>query len=442
MKILLFISIFCLFSNLLNGCQYKNEINTTTLINLTHLEYLCQDISIDDRSMTIVRIYSEYPDYHYVGDEDEGIACVDDAARAAIFYIKLYKDRQNQWFLTKIRKLLEFLKYMQAENGLFYNFIHEDHSINKTHQNSIPSAGWWSWRAIWAFSEAYSVFQEIDTVYANDFLKRIEYTFPAIDSILQKYPKTVHLEGLNLPSWLPYQTAADQAAVMMISLATYYRNTKSERVRQYLNELSEGIVTMQFGDSLHFPFGCLLSWQNGWHAYGNVQAYALLLYGNTNPPSMFNGNALSEIKHFYPYLIQKGYLTYFKITSAGGQYKILQEEQFPQISYGIRPMVWASLKAYDVTGRIEYAKQAGEVAAWLLGKNAAGVIIYDPETGRCFDGLLNEYDVNKNAGAESTIEALVTIQAVEQNPIARQILWDYYKSKSKLNVMNTEKVSH
>jgi hypothetical protein len=428
MKILLFVSICCFFSNLLGGCQDKNEINRTTLINLSHLEYLCEDISIDNKSMTIVRIYSEYPDYHYVGDDDEGIACVDDAARAIILYLRLYKESKNPWFLSKSRKLLEFLEHMQVPNGLFYNFIYEDHLINKTHQNSVPSAGWWSWRAIWAFSEAYSVFKEIDSVYAVDFLKRIEYTFPAIDSILQIYPSTVQLEGLTLPSWLPYQTAADQAAVMMVSLVPYYRNTKSERVKQYLHKLSEGIVTMQVGDSLSFPYGCLLSWQNGWHAYGNIQAYALLLLGNTFLNSIFNRNALREINNFYPYLIRKEYLTYFNITSADSGYKILQEKQFPQISYGIRPMVWASLIAFDVTGRTAYAKQAGEIAAWLFGKNAAGVLIYNPETGRCCDGLLNDHEVNKNAGAESTIEALLTIQAVEQNPIAKQILLNYYKS--------------
>ena len=40
--------------------------------------------------MAIIHIYSNYPDYAYVGDDDEGIACIDDAARAAIFYLEYY----------------------------------------------------------------------------------------------------------------------------------------------------------------------------------------------------------------------------------------------------------------------------------------------------------------------------------------------------------------
>ena len=40
--------------------------------------------------MGIIHIYSNYPDYKWIGDDDEGIACVDDAARAALFYMKYY----------------------------------------------------------------------------------------------------------------------------------------------------------------------------------------------------------------------------------------------------------------------------------------------------------------------------------------------------------------
>ena len=44
--------------------------------------------------------------------------------------------------------------------------------------------------------------------------------------------------------------------------------------------------------------------------------------------------------------------------------------------------------------------------------------MYDPETGRCFDGIGPEKEVNMNSGAESTIEALLILQAIQNHPIA------------------------
>jgi hypothetical protein len=49
--------------------------------------------------------------------------------------------------------------------------------------------------------------------------------------------------------------------------------------------------------------------------------------------------------------------------------------------------------------------------------------MYDPDTGRCFDGLEDGNTINRNAGAESTIEALATILEIEQHPQALRWLF-------------------
>jgi hypothetical protein len=54
--------------------------------------------------------------------------------------------------------------------------------------------------------------------------------------------------------------------------------------------------------------------------------------------------------------------------------------------------------------------------------------VYNPENGICFDGIDNVNEINKNSGAESTIESLLTLLAVEQNPIAKKTLLDFYSS--------------
>jgi hypothetical protein len=83
---------------------------------------------------------------------------------------------------------------------------------------------------------------------------------------------------------------------------------------------------------------------------------------------------------------------------------------------------------YELTQEERFAELAGELATWFLGNNPANQKMYDPETGRCFDGILSESAINRNSGAESTIEALYSILEVEANPIARRRLERYLSS--------------
>ena len=48
-------------------------------------------------------------------------------------------------------------------------------------------------------------------------------------------------------------------------------------------------------------------------------------------------------------------------------------------------------------------------AAWFLGDNDAGQLMWDPETGGGFDGLHAD-GVNRNQGAESTLAVISTLQ--------------------------------
>ncbi len=88
-------------------------------------------------------------------------------------------------------------------------------------------------------------------------------------------------------------------------------------------------------------------------------------------------------------------------------------------------MVFACLEAYRITNDEMYAKQAGEIACWLFGDNIDNAQMYFPQSGICYDGITDKKTVNRNSGAESTIEALLILQAVEKNPIARKIIEDF-----------------
>ncbi|MCB9249424.1 MAG: hypothetical protein H6613_13195 [Ignavibacteriales bacterium] len=84
-----------------------NKDNTPReIVNTSHLDYLYEEININKTEMAIIHIYSNYPSYEYVDDEDEGTACVDDAARAALFYLEKYKIDTNAEFLEKKKNFL------------------------------------------------------------------------------------------------------------------------------------------------------------------------------------------------------------------------------------------------------------------------------------------------------------------------------------------------
>jgi hypothetical protein len=57
--------------------------------------------------------------------------------------------------------------------------------------------------------------------------------------------------------------------------------------------------------------------------------------------------------------------------------------------------------------------------------------MYDTTTGRCFDGINDSTSLNRNSGAESTIEALYTLLEIEQYPLARKYL--NYKKVAKMS---------
>jgi hypothetical protein len=97
-------------------------------------------------------------------------------------------------------------------------------------------------------------------------------------------------------------------------------------------------------------------------------------------------------------------------------------KKYPQIAYGISPMILASVEAYHITKSNKYAVLAGELGSWFFGNNVANIIMYNTTTGRIFDGIDSESKFNNNSGAESTIEALLSIQAIETSPKAVQIL--------------------
>ncbi|MCF8260182.1 MAG: hypothetical protein K9J12_05355 [Melioribacteraceae bacterium] len=402
--------LFFVFAHL--SCAQIKEL----VINTAHLDYLYEEIEVEGKDMAIIHIYSDAPDYKFVGDDDEGIACIDDVARAAIFYLKDWQINKTTTSLNKNKLLLEFVLHLQAENGYFYNFIWEDYSINRDFKTSVAEPNWWSWRALWVLSESYLVYKNDDPVFADRIWTSIEKLITSVKNDIPVEQNKTNIAGLTIPSWLPNKHASDQTAVLLLGLSVYHQQTNDEVILNYIKKLCQGITQMQIIDEASEVNGAFLSWENSWHAWGNSQSYALLKsYKIINDDELLHA-ALRELDQFYDYLIETNYLMHFNVTKEAERILVADKGKFSQIAYNIRPMIFALLEASDITKNEKYSEKAAVVASWFFGNNRANAVMYDEKSGRIYDGINSEEDVNKNSGAESTIEGLLSLISIKSDP--------------------------
>ena len=415
------------------ACKHNSEQNQPTpttmrYVNLSHLDRLYQTVKLAANGTEVgtVAIYSEAPDYHLVSDVDEGFTCVDDVSRAALLILREPDLTTSTDKQAKLRSMTEFVLQLQADNGYFYNFLWPDRTINKTFQTSVAQANFWSWRALWLLSEAVPYYQKTDATLAGRMQTAIQKLTINVIRDFGNQAKTYNfIKGIQVPKWLPFGSASDQAAVLLLGLTNVYQQTPNADVLKLIDLLGEGILAMQYGDVGKYPYGAILSFENTWHAYASDQSYALLRAGKALAKPTWTAAARREIDNFYPYLIQQGYLESFEVEQPVNDVKPSKTSQFPQIAYGVRPMVWAALEAYDQTKDATYADLAAKLTSWFLGRNTANSPMYDQTSGRGYDGLGANGQINRNAGAESTIESLWSFQRIEQYPEAMKALEAY-----------------
>ncbi|MFH4966518.1 hypothetical protein V8G69_16065 [Gaetbulibacter sp. M235] len=384
-------------------------------INFSHFNHLYKEINFNGKKVGIIHIYSEYPNYAYAIEPNEGFTCVDDVSKAIVMltkYLELYGNQEAA--LEKLKNLTEFVLQMQNQNGYFNNFIWNNLTVNTTYRTSIATLDWWSFRALWAIESAYP-FLKSDVDMANRIAMASEKLIANIKRDLPtSYLTTEVINTIELPTWLPGKSAADQSAILILGLLNNYFRTENNDSKTLIDHLAKGIILMQKGDADNYPYGAFLSSENLWHAWGNNQAYALLRAGQAFNNQEYIDSALMEIENFYPWMLQNGFAEAFWINKVDNKFIEVNRNKYPQIAYGIRPMLWAAAEAYRYSNDDKYLAMANELGLWLSGKNDANKAIYNPNTGVCFDGITGSNEVNKNSGAESTLETLLMLLEIEK----------------------------
>jgi len=356
----------------------------------------------------VVSLYAEAPDYRPTGsparDGFEGIASLDDAARAAVVYLREYEATGDIRVRDEAVRLLSFVTATEQGDGEFVNFIDSAGRLNRDAPSSRKSMSYWAARSIWALGEAVRVLGPQDST----LLKTMR---PVLERAVSRMGREIEA-GLLIGG---STTATSEA---LLGLLAVERADQSKAFAPLATRTAQLLAAHSAGTMATAPWGAHVDRPDApWHAWGSRSSEALAMAGNVLGHPEFTAYARKEADGLWG-----------RFLLAGGVPSAVAPDGtatwYPQIAYGIGPLVEGYLALAEATGERRYAVFAGLAASWFLGANPAGVSMYDEKTGRTFDGIdgPSPIKVNRNSGAESTVEALLALQSVTSNPDAAEYL--------------------
>lgn len=327
-------------------------------------------------------------------DGYEGIASVDDAARAAVLYLRAYEETGDADARSEALGLLAFVTAMEQGDGEFVNFIDARGHPNRTAPSSRTSMSYWAARSIWAMGEAVRVL-------GRERPDRLTNVRVGLRHAVTRMARDVNSGRLIGGS-------ATATAEALLGLLALQRAEPSPALAALATRTAELLVPLASGTETAAPWGAHLDHSDEpWHAWGARCTQALAEAAVVLDRPDFALAAKREADALWGRFLLAG-------QPASSVSRDGAATWFPQIAYGVGPIVEGYLALAEATGERRYSVFAGLAAGWFVGDNAAGVSMYDETTGRTFDGIDGPTadQVNRNAGAESTIESLLALQSV------------------------------
>ncbi|MDP9204540.1 MAG: sugar ABC transporter substrate-binding protein [Gemmatimonadota bacterium] len=355
-----------------------------------------------------VSLYAEAPDYRPTGsparDGFEGIASLDDAARAAVVYLREYEATGDIRARDEAVRLLGFVTAMEQSDGEFVNFIDSAGRLNLNAPSSRKSMSYWAARSIWALGEAVRVLSPTDSTLLTPIR-------PVLERAVARMGREIEAGRLIGGSI----TATSEALLGVLALQRAAPSTALVSLGQGTADL---IAARSVGTMSTAPWGAHVDNPGAdWHAWGSRSVEALAAAQNALGRLEYGASARKEADGLWGRFLLAGRIP--STVAADGK-----ATWYPQIAYGVGSIVDGYLALADISTDPRYSVFAGLAAGWFVGANPARVSMYDEQTGRTFDGIDGPDPVrlNRNAGAESTIEALLALQRVTSNPEAAAYL--------------------
>ena len=308
---------------------------------------------------------------------------LDDNSRALVttcMNLALTGDKKN---IKSIKKYLGFIKYCQEPEGDLLNYV--DKGLNFTDQNETVNLDDSNGRAIWALGYLFSITALLPEKIISDARAMIEKSLPHMETVHSPRAMAFAIKGLyhyhlstkSEESLLLIKTFADRLVQM-------YEHESDKKWKWFESYLTYANSTL--------PEGLLYAWLlTGEKVYKDIaiKSFNFLL------SNIFNENGIEVISN--KQWLQKG--------EKAGKFG----EQPIDVAYTIMTLS----QFYDVFHDEGHRLKMETAFNWFLGKNRLHQIIYNPCTGGCYDGL-EEFNVNLNQGAESTVSYLMARLTMEK----------------------------
>lgn len=318
-------------------------------------------------------------------DLDTGYT-LDDNARAMIAMCMHFELTHDKKDLASIRKYLSFISICLQPDGTLLNYMDENRKF--TDQNKDVNLDDSNGRAVWALGYLLSLSYLLPSEIMKQAEIVIEKIKPGLISIYSTRAMAFATKGLCyyqstsklFDNLFLIETFADRLVQM-------YKHESSEKWEWF-----EGSLT--YANSI-LPEALLDAWKvTGNAAYKDIAqtSFDFLL------SHIFNENGIEVISN--------------------KKWKLRGEEagNFGEQPIDVAYTIISLSKFYDEFQLDEYRAKMETAFDWFLGKNRLNQIIYNPCTGGCYDGL-EEFNVNLNQGAESTVSYLMarlTVQKYEK----------------------------
>ncbi len=414
------------------------------LTNLDHLDFLGDEVSppqqdghttyqLDSRpEIGVLWTYADHRadgSYRRVGGGTydaatdtygQGAYNADDMARAAVVYLRHWKQAGSASSRRAAFQMLRGLTYLQTASGPNAGnvvlWMQPDGTLRPSAEpKELPDpsdsdASYWLARTVWALGEGYAAFAQDDPAFAGFLKQRLDLAVAAVDrQVLDADGEYLDIDGRRTPAWL-VADGADASAEAVLGLAAYVRAGGTPQARHVLTRLSDGIAQQSGGDARSWPFGGVLPWarsRSDWHAWSSQMPAALARASAVLGDRRLARTAALDSFTFDPWMLTSG---------GPDNGRLPARVDASQIAYGADSRVQSLLATGGAADDL-----AGIVAAWFFGANASHAPTYDPATGVTFDGVAPDGTVNQNSGAESTIHGLLTMLALDAHPAVRRI---------------------
>jgi hypothetical protein len=295
----------------------------------------------------------------------------DDNARALVVALKhhrLYGDKLSR---DLTYRYLAFLMYAQMPDGRFHNFI----SYDRRPTDVVGSEDAFG-RAVWAL--AHVLASPVESGVVGPAERMLHEALPWIEKL--EHPRSKAYCATALYWWTQCERCDNPRATLLARpIADYLVHRHRE------------------------------SQQPGWDWVLPEFTYANAVL----PKALFRAyqllgdeEYLLTAKRTMDFLTRKTWVEEV-VSVIGNREWLSPDADFTPARYDQQPieaglMVEAALAAYDATGDLSYLRTAWRSLEWFFGRNLQNLSLYDPETGGCYDALM-EGQVNQNRGAESTV---------------------------------------